>query len=493
MKRLLFIGLDALDSVQIEKFADFLPNISRLRRQGFYAQFDSVWPPDSETAWSSIYTGWNPARHGILEFVDPLEKVDSYVRRERDSSIFHGHTFWDLVGSAGRRVCVLFPHICFPAWPVNGLMVTRASLDESVSVSPQKALDNYNFNDLNTIKGPAGRNRKEYLDSYRKLVKRQLALNLEVLKKESWDLFFSYWSALDVIQHQFWAHCDPSDPTYPGENEFQHAIRDFYILHDEVVGKLIEQIDSETAVIVMSDHGHGMRPVKLFNINRLLLENGYLNLKAGNGHTKANINKFLKDSVMSFVSCYGLGELAANILKMAPWIKKFYVSASNLDLDNSIAHITDMSGIKAYSYGGIRINKNKISGQDYEAVRKDIMEIVMNARDPQLGEEPLVSWIKPCEEVYQGPHIYTYPDLIFSLRLDYGAGWDATGPLFDTTQTHNLFPGSHIQSNAVFMMMGPGVDRISRSPSSMMDIAPTVLDILNIAVPDNLDGSSILY
>jgi predicted AlkP superfamily phosphohydrolase/phosphomutase len=493
VNKVLLIGVDALDAAQVEQFADWLPNISRLQQEGYYTHFESVWPPDSETAWASIYTGWNPARHGIFQFVDPLEKTATYVMRERDNSVIAGRTFWDIAGDAGRRVCVLFPHIGYPSWPVNGLMVTRASLDKEVSVTPPEMKSRYRLEGLNEVKGLAGRRREEYLTVNRRQVERQLELNVQLLREGDWDLFFSYWSALDLIQHQFWNYCDPQDPTYLGDTTpFRHAIRDFYILHDRVIGELIAEVDSNTSIILLSDHGHGMRPVKVFNINRLLREQGLLVLKHSDTDARVNLLKQVKNDFTDFVGRHKLGGIVSKLLKWMPWTKKLYLSAADLDLEQTTAYITDMSGIKAYSYGGIRIVQQNLNGRSYESVLEQIRTLLLEARDPERRDEPLVRWIKPRDELYTGPYIEEYPDLVFELNLNYGAGWDATGALFDVSFSHSLYPGSHLRSNAVFALTGPDSSRVDRAPDSLMDIAPTVLDILGIPTPKGMDGRSVL-
>ncbi|NLX09215.1 MAG: hypothetical protein GXY36_06130 [Chloroflexi bacterium] len=492
MSKLLFIGIDALDAIQLDRFAADLPHLSRLRAEGFYARMESVWPPDSETAWATIYTGWNPARHGIVEFVDPLQKSATYMMRERDNEVFRGATFWDIAGAHQRQVAVLFPHVGYPSWPVNGVMITRANVGDEVSVTPAHLRDDLRVQDFQGVKGLVGRAPQDFLDANRALVERQLALNLDVMRRQPWDLFFTYWSALDLVQHQFWAYCDPQDPTYPGETPYRHAIRDFYILHDQVVGRLLEQVDDDTTVIVMSDHGHGMRPVKLFNINRLLREHGLLTLKEGSASRSADLLKVLKKRAMNTVTRYHLGNVAARVLRAAPWTKKLYIGSTNLDLDRTIACTTDMSGIKAYAYGGIRIARQNLNGRSYEAVVQQIKDLLTGVDDPENGGSRIVRWIKHREELYSGPHLERYPDLVFELDSGYGAGWDAAGPLFDVSHSHNLYPGSHLGSTAVFMLSGPAQARIVRSPRSLMDIAPTVLDVLQVALPPDMDGSSVL-
>ncbi len=491
MSRLIFIGIDALDAEQVEKYSSYLPNIMRLRQSGYYAKLSSTWPPDSDTAWASIYTGLNPARHGIFKFVDPLEKSMSYSMEEPDNSAIKGRTFWDIAGDADKRVCVLFPHIGYPSWPVNGVMISRASTTEDISIHPLNlGYGNY-LTGLNSVKGLVGRNPERYLKATQTMVNRQLELNLQLFEREDWDLFFTYWSALDLIQHQFWNYCDPSDPTYRSDNNFRSVIRDFYILHDKVVGALMERIDSNTTLLLMSDHGHGMRPVKLFNINRLLREHGLLVLREGGLETMANILRTVKKNAMDLVTRHNLGDLASRTLKFAPWMKRAYISSNEIDLDNTVAYITDMSGIKAYSYGGIQIVKKNLLGRSYSECCEEIIKLMLEVQNPDGGDRRVVRWIRHRDELYTGPYIEEYPDLVFELEPDYGAGWDASGHLFTVSPSHTLYPGSHLGRNAIFLLYGPRTNDIQITPNSLMDIAPTVLNILGLVSPAGLDGVSI--
>jgi len=81
-KKILIIGIDSMDSELVHKFIEDLPNIRRLMENSPNIKFEGVFPPDSPTSWASIYTGLNPAKHGVLLFVDPLEKTGKLLKDE---------------------------------------------------------------------------------------------------------------------------------------------------------------------------------------------------------------------------------------------------------------------------------------------------------------------------------------------------------------------------------------------------------------------------
>ena len=101
MARVLILGIDALDCELIREFAAELPNISRLRQRAVQLKVRSTFPPDSDTAWATIMTGLNPAHHGIVRFIDPLEKTYQIHNQAVDNEILHGKTFWDVAESSG--------------------------------------------------------------------------------------------------------------------------------------------------------------------------------------------------------------------------------------------------------------------------------------------------------------------------------------------------------------------------------------------------------
>ena len=60
-------------------------------------------------------------------------------------------------------------------------------------------------------------------------------------RKDEWDLFMQYFFVLDAVQHVFYNNLK--------------KIAKFYIMFDEFVGKVREEIDDDTLLLIVSDHG----------------------------------------------------------------------------------------------------------------------------------------------------------------------------------------------------------------------------------------------
>lgn len=495
MSRVMVILIDAMDSIQLARYESDLPNLRRLKDASPAVKSMSVYPPDSPTALTSIYTGLNPARHGVVHFIDPLEKANTNGQDDFDNTVLKGKTFWDIAGKNGKKVCVVLPYLGYPPWQVNGIMVAKSAVKDGVQIFPESLSEEYNLPLLNTIKGFPGRGTKldRYLEKQKELASHKLDFAQSMLVRDKWDLFFFYSGIIDSIHHRFWRYCDKNDPSYPGPNPYQDVIKDFYILHDRMVGKLIEAAGSDTAVILLSDHGHGMRPVKLLNINELLRQKGLLIPRAagpaGRGVLRA-VEK-AKRTALNFVSRHDMGNAAAKLLRLFPAAKKVYTSPLSIDWSKTVAYVSDLSGVKSYPYGGININRDKLAGRDYEKLRDLIIKEVSEMRNPDNGEK-LVNLVCRREDLYSGEYIGKYPDIVLELKDDWGIGWAINDSLFGSSPSHNLVPGSHKLRSPVFFISNTGEKKVAKKDVELIDVAPTVLDLLDINGDFNFDGRSIL-
>ena len=60
---------------------------------------------------------------------------------------------------------------------------------------------------------------------------------------------------LDRVQHGFWKYHDRAHRQYTPGNPFEEVVRDYYAYLDEEIGTILELVDDEDTVLVVSDHG----------------------------------------------------------------------------------------------------------------------------------------------------------------------------------------------------------------------------------------------
>lgn len=491
--KVLVLGIDALDCLILEQLAEDLPNLTALRKNETHLKLRSTFPPDSDTAWATISTGMNPAQHGIVRFVDPLEKSYQIQNVGSDNAILHGQTFWEILAHHGKRVCAVFPHLCYPLWDGPGTVIARGSSTAGVQANPPEILDIYpNPDMLLGVRGFPERGvdgLREYAEKLMTLTQADAEFALAMLEREKWDLFFAYWSTIDAAGHFFWSYFDPDDPSFQEGHPLQQVIPNIYKLYDDIVGRFLAAVDKDTTVIVMSDHGHGTRPFKLVSVNEILRKAGFLTARDFKKNPHIGMFEAAKRSSIQLVSRYGLGRIAGHLLRGFPSAIKSFTRPSNIDWEQTIAYASDMSGIKSYSYGGIIINREALGGRDYEATRDEIISLFKIKSILSDGTN-LLKFIARREDLYQGPFLNQYPDIVLEFKYGYGLGWAVHTPLITQAQAHNLVPGSHRGDTGTFLIRS--IYQITGDTVDLHDITPTLLDMMGVPSLPQLDGTSIL-
>nr|NIN66753.1 hypothetical protein [Anaerolineae bacterium]NIN96883.1 hypothetical protein [Anaerolineae bacterium]NIQ82737.1 hypothetical protein [Anaerolineae bacterium] len=451
MTKVMVIGIDSLDPLLLQRFEDDLPNFTRLRQASPEIGLECIFPPDSIPAWVSIHTGLNPARHGLIHVFDVFETQWQEILNI-DPQAFQGRTFWDHASDAGKRVCVLFPFVAFPPWPVNGLMVGR-SMDErkveggspwqterELRSYPADAPTRYGIpSSIRDVSGkhPGVSNLRARTEDAHKAILEKARLGLEVSSSMEWDLLFIFFGSLDLIQHSLWRYMDEEDPTYPGPNPLEDLIKDSYRVLDRVVGRFLE-VHPDAIAIVMSDHGHGMRPPKTVNINELLRRQGFLASRGDGLNPFPRLLEGVKRGLLEFVQERELDYWLVRLGKLGPLSsasKDVYMSTASIDMERTHAFLSSFAGPKSYSHGGIEINTERYDCAEYERLRGSLIQALSELQDPSTGAQ-LVEWTCRREELYEGPCISQFPDIVFQLKDGYGVYWGIHTPLFGKAYEH---------------------------------------------------------
>jgi predicted AlkP superfamily phosphohydrolase/phosphomutase len=114
------------------------------------------------------------------------------------------------------------------------------------------------------------------------MTKRRFALFRHLIKTRPWQFAMMVEIGVDRMHHGFWQYFDERHHRYQPGNPFEHAMLDYYRLVDQEVGAVLRELDDDTAVVIMSDHG-----AKLMHggvcVNEWLIQEGYLALKSPPG------------------------------------------------------------------------------------------------------------------------------------------------------------------------------------------------------------------
>lgn len=477
VKKLVVIGIDGMDYDVVRNHRVELPFLNTLLDNNGCPHLRSVFPADTTPAWSTIYMGVDPSVHGIINFVNAGDQEDTYKGFVFDDSAFKGKTFWDKLNEKGYRTVVLFPMNIKHGWHINGLMITRP-YEKTIQVWPteKKCIYNPSAKILGRELEYTSDKKMDLVrdDFFRKFNEEHRVTKL-ALEREECDLFFSYFSTTDGIQHAFWRNCDPKHPEFPGENKYQNVIIEMYKKVDSMLKEFSEMVP-DTPLLVVSDHGHGARPVWCARINEILKREGYLAPKHSEGENKKrsfSAKAVVKNFGIGFVKKYGLPKPVKNILKKIPIWKKVFVSSADFDWNHTVAFLSDLSAMKNYSYGGIRIKKGAT-----ENVDSLCDEIIEKLKGYMIEDEnrPAFQWIRRTNTLYHGEYLNRYPEIIFQLDERFGASWDFGDILFEKKGfMHQFSPGAHRYETAY---LGTKGIVLNRKQYEMTDICNLIMSVV---------------
>jgi predicted AlkP superfamily phosphohydrolase/phosphomutase len=498
--RVFVIGLDGATLDLIRPWAEEgkLPNLAEIMATGAFGKLHSTIHPLTAPAWTSFMTGKNPGKHGIFDFISLFP--NSYNIKYNNALSRRSPSLWKLLSGSGKKViCVNVP-FTFPPEEVNGILISGLDTPSTKNVFtyPPSLGDEIKrrFGEY-IIMAPYKHGRSGYVKEIFRMIENRVATVDYLMESEPWDFFMVVFNATDVVQHTFWKYMDPSHPQYIEEEaaKYGDVILRVYQKMDKVVGQLLERVEKEATLVIMSDHGAG--PLrKVVYLNKWLEEQNLLGSVRNEGST---------------LTCGVLGRaLLGRCKKNLPRgtkniIKKFFPKARDkVDSYLVTSHI-DWSRTKAFSFGvhgNIFINlagrqpKGTVRpGKDYEALRTEIIARLSRLSDPETGEV-VVQRVYRREELYHGACVDLAPDLLvewkdyaYTAQQDYGEGITSVFQTRDkfefSEKEHN---GSH-RLDGVFMMCGgPAKAGIELEGCEIIDLAPTILYLMGEQVPEDMDG-----
>src|SRR5262249_11072021 len=113
------------------------------------------------------------------------------------------------------------------------------------------------------------------------LQERERVMRLE-LDRFTEGFFFTLFDTPDRVQHMMWRFLDREHPSYQPDivREWERQVEEHYQRCDRLLSSVLEHVDENTLLIVLSDHGFGSFR-RAFDTNTWLYENGLLALKGG--------------------------------------------------------------------------------------------------------------------------------------------------------------------------------------------------------------------
>lgn len=459
-KKVAIIGLDcAAPQLVFDRWIGQLPNIRRLMDTGVYGELESIIPPITVPAWTSMMTSKDPGELGFYGFrnrkdytYDGLSFANSLAVKK--------DTVWDILSRNGKKSILIGVPQTYPPKPINGCMVScflTPSTKSQYTYPPElkneiESVANGYMLDVDNFRSE---NKQQTVDDIFRMTKKRFAVARHMINSKEWDFFMMVEMGMDRIHHGFWKYFDEKHRKYEPGSPFNKVILDYYKYIDEEIGSILSLLDDNTTVMVVSDHG-AKRMDGGICINEWLIREGYLVLE----HMPKTITPVNKVKIQ--------------------WEK------------------TRVWGDGGY-YGRLFLNvkgrepQGIIEPNDYEKVRDELI-----AKLEALGDECGKSI---GTKVYKPQKLYREcngipPDLIVIFGDLY---WRSVGSVgYNSIYTFENDTGpddaNHAQ-HGIFIMNSLGDNNGGRRLSNLhiTDIAPSILNKFNIEVPKDMSGNIIRF
>jgi predicted AlkP superfamily phosphohydrolase/phosphomutase len=498
------VGLDGATFDLIKPWAadGYLPTISRLMRQGAYGSLRSTIPPMTAPAWSSFATGTNPGKHGLYDWCAREPKSYQFLPvTARQNKV---PTLYTLLSQAGRRVCALNVPMTYPPFPINGVMVSglpAPSLRNTITYPADLYQDIVNaVGDYILYPDPGRAYSDAGVASFLKHLYRTTEIRARTFdylrQREAWDFAMVVFNGTDTICHALWKYMDQDHPLHDPRRyqEFGSAIRDYYQFVDTQLAGIVDRLDNNTTLIIMSDHGFGPFH-KFIHVNNWLMQEGLLHVQPG---LRANLKRmlfrrgFAPMNVYNLLMQLGLGLLKREVVRGQGQglLKALFLSFEDVDWSRTVAYSLGNVGQIYLNVAGREPFGCVQPGAEYEQARDNVIARLEELRDPESGEQ-VVEAVYRREEIYSGDQLERAPDIVFMpRRLEYfGFGEYEFGSHKIIEAMKRGISGTH-RMNGIFMAYGAAIQPgVEIENAQIVDLAPTIHHVMGVPVPAHMDGS----
>jgi len=474
MSRTIVLGLDGANWPLLEPWieAGDLPNLAALREQAAWGPLTSQLPPVTSPNWRCYATGRNPARLGVFWW----EIVDRERRTIRHPTArdFHTRPFWHDLAEAGHRVAVLNFPTGYPPEPIpNGRFTAGGpgARDTGFAFPASWEADlrrryNYRVHPTDVLRSAA--QVRARLDEILALMQSRFDVAFDLLK-EGVDFLHITLFYTNVLQH-FWYQ---GEPTRAG-----------WKLVDLNLGRLRRMAaEGGYNLLLMSDHG--CAPVDtVFYVNTWLAQEEYLTVGLPAAASRLGRWGLNRQRLIGLARRTGLAPLLRRLVPER-WQRAIPGQGGTFDKEAKAERVDwERSRAIASGQGPIYLLLPP-DHPDYEPLREEIAAKLTALRNPRTGQ-PVVARVFRREEVYRGPFFSQAPDLIFEqgpgIHTSGGVGHPHVFAAPEKWAADNVVEGLFLAWGPDFALRGPV------EGTRILDLAPTILHLMGLPVPDDVDG-----
>lgn len=494
--KIVVIGLDGATFKLIDPLLDSgkMPHLAKLIKRGVRGTLLSTKPPVTVPAWTTFATGVHPGKHGCYDFFLPGKTIKDF--RPATSLEIKVPTIYELLKQQGKRTILINLPNSYPPKLPDEPIVTDFMTYGTEYIFPADladkypALENYKLSPDERIK--LTQPLDTYIEHILQIERDRITAVKEILKGESWDLFFFLMSSTDWVSHLVFADMIQGQ---------QPKAMEVFDIVDEFFGWLETNLSPDIHIYVMSDHGFTYY-TELFYINRWLEQQGYLVTTTGAGKFEENATarrKSLDKARSAKTMRIKINKRTLKALffhpvieRAAKWIyhhiiKPFFPVHFDInigiDLDNTKVCFPRGSMLQTLylNYQGnfeTGLIKDKT---EYDHIRADVKKKLEALRTP--SGKHVTPHVYTKEELYGENPPTPSPDLHCATKDVWIVGHLHSQSIFENhiSNKHDEF--------GIFIAAGPDITPdTTLQEASIADITPTLLHHFGAPIPNYSDG-----
>jgi predicted AlkP superfamily phosphohydrolase/phosphomutase len=513
-QKLLWITLDCTEWSLIDKWIESgeLPNLAKLKGQSGFARLNSTADVLVATPSPTTMTSQYPIQTGMVCWMQWRAEL---MKQERWSPDWMPlNPFYRRLGPLGKRVIAIDVPMAYDPVPFDGIEVASwGSYDKLCDLASypegyvKKLQQKYHklpigpeYGQLEPIK-----NQIKLRDE---LVKGTEAVGdacRDIIQEEEWDLFIVGLGAGHRAGHNLWDHSSfkEKEGEAPAHlvKEYDDALKEVYKALDRQVGKLLDVVDDDVAVMALATHGMGPTTSRFDLFDQLfypVLENRKA-IPVEPGSQKGGLVSKLRNAIPVRWRSEVKRRLPAKVQDMLT----MFWAGGNKDQDwSQVKAFTVAGDLEGYVYINLkgREAKGAVEPEDYEPLMQRLSEGLLSWKDKKTGERIIEKVVRGNDMWPQVPKDVRkpMPDLIIqwsqlpavqSQEMVSDEFGQVNWPLQDKCPDGRS--GHHVPTGWL-MLRADGVEPGKTFDAhSIIDLAPTAMSLMGLEPFDDFFGEPI--
>lgn len=467
MIKIVVLGVDGLDLEFIKQWSNELPHLMSIQKQGIWGSLECIVPLTIPSAWVCTECGQNPGFHGVWDFTYRDEFSYNEVKVANPEITGRVDLLRTILPKKGQKVGIINVPVTWPppkipaGYAISGFIAPSPdhnfTYPDSLKEEVRKLVGDY-ITDVTKVDigwGEGEVDKERLLRNIYKMDSQRFVLTKYLINEKNCDYVMTAIMGINRMFNLFYRCFDSKGERYNHDSCYENALHDYYIWIDKKIRKLRESFGKNVVLFIHSCYGSQKLNGRI-NLNEWLIKEGYMSIL----NYPMNLTSF-KDVKVDWAKtkCWSIGYSGKLYLNMKGREPKGIIDPKDYDklldeLTSKLKDIPDKAGAHLNTQVWIRDDLY------FGPYTKFAPDLFVNFDEGRLGSSELVGHTQ--EKIYSFDNA-NYPDDV----------------------AHNL--------RGYFAVSGPCIPKEGEIKGiSLRNVAPTVLDILGLPIPENMEGPSIL-